>query len=114
MRGCRRSLESVAMTIVATSQANQAIQLAEEGQASPEESRQIHKALAELPAVEVKSIEDTPRRIALVPHATLVGWISEKEVLIVEDHVLVGYNVGTGARRKSSIRVDDAGRVFLR
>jgi hypothetical protein len=107
-------LGSVAMTIVATSQANQAIQLAEEGQASPEESRQIHKALAELPAVEVKSIEDTPRRIALVPHATLVGWISEKEVLIVEDHVLVGYNVGTGARRKSSVRVEDAGRVFLR
>jgi hypothetical protein len=64
---------SVAMTIVATSAPNQPIQLAEQGQASPEESKQIRKALADLPAVEVKSIEDAPRRIAFVPHATLVG-----------------------------------------
>jgi len=26
----------------------------------------------------------------------------------------VVYNVGTGARRKSSVRVEDVGRVFLR
>ena len=107
-------LGSVAMTIVATAQANQAIQLAEEGQASPEESKQIHRALAELPAVEVKTVEDPPRRVAFVPHALLVGWISENEVLMVEDRVLVAYNVGTGTRRKSNIRVEDAGRVFLR
>jgi len=104
----------VAMTIAATAQANKPIQLAEEGQANPEESKQIRKALSDLPAVEVKSVEDTSRRIALVPHATLVGWISEKEILIIEEHVLVVYNVGTGARRKSSVRVEDAGRVFLR
>jgi hypothetical protein len=107
-------LGRVAMTIVATSTANQPIQLAEQGQASPEESKQIRKALAELPAVEVKSIEDAPRRIAFVPHATLVGWISEKELLIVEDHLLVAYNVSTGARRRSSVRVNDVARVFLR
>ena len=107
-------LGSVAMTIVATTTANQPIQLTEQGQASPEESKQIRKALAELPAVEVKSIEDSPRRIALVPHATLVGWISEKELLVVEDHLLVAYNVSTGARRKSSVKVEDAARVFLR
>ncbi len=104
----------VAMTISATATANQTIQLAEQGQANPEESKAIRKALAELPAVEVKSVEDSPRRMAYVPHATLVGWISEKEVLIVEDHVLVAYNVATGARRKSTVRVEDAGRVFLR
>jgi hypothetical protein len=104
----------VAMTIVSTAQANKPIQLAQEGQANPEESQRIRKALAELPAVEVKSMEDTPRRVAYVPHATLVGWMSAKEILIVEDHVLVVYNVGTGARRKSSLRVEDVGRVFLR
>lgn len=104
----------VAMTIGATAEANKPIQLAEQGQANPEESKQIRKALAELPAVEVKSMEDPPKRVALVPHAGLVGWISEKEILIVEDHVLVVYSVGTGARRKSGVRVEDAGRVFLR
>ena len=104
----------VAVTITATAQANQAIQLSDQGQANPEESKQIRKALADLPAVEVKKMEDTPRRVSFLPHATLVGWISEKEVLIVEGHLLVGYNVETGARRKSSVRVEDAGRVFLR
>jgi len=109
----------VAMTIQATATADQSIQLADQGEANPEESRQIRKALAELPAVEIKSMDaksmdDSPRRVAFIPHAALVGWISEKEILIVEDHLLMGYNVGTGARRKSSVRVEDAGRVFLR
>lgn len=107
-------LTSVAMTIVSTAKANQPIQLAEEGQANLEESKHIRAALTELPAVEVKSLEDTPKRIAFVPHASLVGWISEKDLLLLEDHVLVIYDIKTGARRKSNIRVDDVARVFLR
>jgi hypothetical protein len=106
-------LAYLAMAIVASAQANQPIQMAQEGQANPEESQRIRKALADLPAVEVKSV-DTPHRVAYVPHATLVGWLGEKELLLVEDHLLVTYNVATGARRKSSVRVEDAGRVFLR
>src|SRR5438270_1029226 len=107
-------LGSVAMTIVSTAEVNKPIQLADEGQANPEESQRIRKALPDLPAVEVKSVEDAPRRIAFLPHGTRVGWMSDKEILIVEDHLLMVYNVGTGARRKSSVRVEDAGRVFLR
>jgi hypothetical protein len=107
-------LDSVAFTIVATSAANKPIQLADEGQANPEESERIRKALLELSAVEVKTTEDAPRRLAFLPHAALVGWISDKEILIVEQHLLVGYNVATGARRKSAIRVEDAAHVFLR
>jgi hypothetical protein len=107
-------LGAVAMTIASTAEPNKPMQLAEDGQANPEESQRIRKAMTELPAVEVKSMEDAPRRVAFVPHAVLVGWISEKEILIVEDHLLVAYNVATGARRKSSVRVEDAARVFLR
>lgn len=107
-------LESVAITILSTAQANKPIQLAQDGQANPEESQRIRKGLAELPAVEVLSLQDAPRRLAFVPHAVLVGWLGEKEILIVEDHLLVVYNVATGARRKSSLRLEDAGRVFLR
>jgi hypothetical protein len=106
--------ESVAMTVVSTAQPNKPIQLAEQGDANPEESQQTRKALTELPAVEVKGLEDSSRRVTRVPHATLVGWISEKELLIVEDRMLVIYNVATGARRKTSVRVEDAGQVFLR
>jgi len=107
-------LSSVASTIVATSQPNKPIQLAEQGQANPEESQRIRKALLDLPAVEVKSVEESPRRVAFLPHAMLVGWISPKEILIIEGQLLTAYNVATGARRKSNIRVDDAAHVFLR
>jgi hypothetical protein len=104
----------VATTITATAKANQPIQLAEDGQANPEESKQIRKALAELPAVEVTNAGEIPGRVAFLPHASLVGWISEKEMLIVEDHFLVVYDVGKAARRKTTVRVDDPARVFLR
>ncbi len=107
-------LASVALTIVATARPNTPIQLAEQGQANPEESQRIRKALLDLPAVEVKTVEDSPRQIVFLPHARLVGWISDKEILIVEDHLLVEYNVATGARRKSTVRVQDAEHVFLR
>jgi len=106
--------DSVAMTIVATAQANQPIQLAEQGQANPEESQQIRKALTQLPAVEIKSLGDAPRRIAFLPHSTAIGWLSDKELLIIENQLLVAYNVSAGTRRKSTIHVDDAARVFLR
>ncbi|HKF03463.1 MAG TPA: hypothetical protein VKB49_14190 [Candidatus Sulfotelmatobacter sp.] len=104
----------IAMTVTATAQANKPIQLAEQGQANPEESQKIRKALTELPAVVVKSIEEPPKQIAFVPHATLVGWINDREILIVEDHLLAVYNVASGARKKSSVRVEDAAHVFLR
>jgi hypothetical protein len=107
-------LGAVAMTLVSTAETNKPIQLAEQGQASLEETQRIHKALEELPAVEVKNLEDSPKRIAYLPHATLVGWISDEEILVVEAHLLVAYNVSTGVRRKSAIRVEDAAHVFLR
>ncbi|MGA2021121.1 MAG: hypothetical protein ABSH02_11075 [Candidatus Sulfotelmatobacter sp.] len=107
-------LGSVALAIVATAKPNTPIQLADEGQANPEESQRIRKALLDLPAVEVKSVEDSPRQLAFLPHATLVGWISDKEILIVEDHVLVAYNIASGSRRKSNVHVEDFEHVFLR
>lgn len=107
-------LSHVAMTIVATAGPNEAIQLAADGQASPEELQSIRKALAELPAVEVQSVEDPPKRSAFLQHAELVGWLSEKELLIIEDHMLATYDVVTGARHKSDVRVDDVANVYLR
>lgn len=104
----------VAMTVTATAGPNQAIQESEDGQANPEESKQIHKALLDLPAVLVKTVDDPPRQIALVPHASVVGWMNDKELLIVEDRLLVVYNVASGARHKSTVRVEKDARVFLR
>jgi hypothetical protein len=110
-------LDAVALTIAATAEANKPIQLAKDGQADPEESQRIRKALLELPAVEVKSVEDisnSSQRIVFLPHATLIGWINDKEILIIEEHLLVEYNLAKGTRRKSNIRAEDAANVFLR
>jgi hypothetical protein len=107
-------LAAVAFTIVATAKPNTPIQLAEQGQPNPEESQRIRKALLELPAVEIKSVEEPPQRIAFLPHATLAGWINDKEILVVEDHLLVVYSVASGIRRKSNIHVEDFEHVFLR
>jgi hypothetical protein len=59
-------------------------------------------------------VVEPANQVAFVPHATLVGWISDKELLILEDHMLVVYDVGSGARRKSTVKVDDVAQVFLR
>lgn len=111
-------LSAVALTIAATSKPNQPIQLAEQGQGDPQESERIRKALLELPAVEIKSVNanptELPTRIEFLPHATLVGWLTDKELLIVEDHLLVAYNLATKTRRKTDIRVEDPDHVFLR
>jgi hypothetical protein len=112
-------LGSVALTINSTSKPNTPIQLAEQGQASPEESQRIRKALTELPAAEVKSFdlrggEGAPRRVAFLPHAALVGWINDNEILIVENHLLVVYNIANGSRRKSTITAEDYEHVVLR
>lgn len=104
----------VAMTVTATAQSGKPIQLSDQGEGSPEESQGIRKALTALPAVAVKTIEDPAKQVAFVPHAALVDWINDNELLIVEDHLLVVYNVATKTRHKSTIRVEDAQHVFLR
>jgi hypothetical protein len=112
--GLAPSLRSVAMTITATSAANRPIQLSKDGQANPEESQAIRKALAELPLIELKTLEDPPRSLARIPHATLIGWLSEDDILLLEDHLLTTYNLQTRSRRKSTVRVVDSAHVFLR
>lgn len=111
-------LSAVALTIAATAVPNKPIQLAQQGQADPTESERIRKSLLDLPAVEIMSLDtksgEAPRRMDFLPHAALVGWITDKEILLVEEHALVVYNVASKSRRKTSIRVEDAEHVFLR
>jgi hypothetical protein len=104
----------VAMTIEASAKSSAPIQLSEQGQANPAESLSIRKALADMPAVEVVSAADASKRSAYLPHSYFVGWISEKEMLLVENHVLVAYNIAAGTRRRSTIKVGDPAFVFVR
>lgn len=107
-------MASVAMTIDASAKSSAPIQLSEQGEANPAESQRIRKALTDLPAVAVVSAIDPSKRSAFLPHAVLVGWLNEKEILIVENHLLVAYGVATGTRRKSTIKIDDPSYAFVR
>jgi hypothetical protein len=104
----------VALTIEASAKSSAPIQLSEQGQANPAESLSIRKALADMPAVEVLNAADPSKRLAYLPHTYLVGWISEKEILLVENHLLVAYNIASGTRRRSTIKVEDPSFVFVR
>jgi hypothetical protein len=104
----------VAMTIEASAKSSAPIQLSEQGQANPAESLRIRKALTDLPVVEVVSAVDPSKRSAYLPHAFLIGWLNAKEILIVENHVLVAYNVSAGTRRRTTIKVTDPSFVFIR
>lgn len=107
-------LAHVAMTIEASAKSSAPIQLSEQGQANPAESLKIRKALGELPVVQVVSAVDPGTHPVSLPHAYLVGWLSDKEILLVENHLLVAYNIASGTRRKSTIKVEDPALVFVR
>ena len=104
----------VATTIAASAKSNAPIQLSEQGQANPAESARIRKALGDLPAVQVVSATDPEKRSAYLPRASLVGWLSDQEILIVENHLLVAFNIVSGARRRSTIKVADPAFAFVR
>jgi hypothetical protein len=105
---------SVAMTIQASAKPGATIQLSEQGQANPAESQRVRKALTDLPAVQIMSATEHGKRLAFLPHASLVGWLSDKEVLLVENQAVVAYNVTTGARRRSEIKVTNPAFVIVR
>lgn len=108
------NLKLVAMTIAATAQPESDIRLSSTGKDNAAELAGIRQGLIELPATEIVSAADPPRRIALVPHAVLVGWLNDTEILIVADQALATYNLSSGMLKKTDVKVKDAYHVYLR
>ncbi len=104
----------VAMTIATSFQSGMEIRLSDGGRADVKELARIRQAIKESPSVEVLKLEDPPKRIALIPHATVAGWINDKEILLVEEHLLVALDIATGVRRKSHVLVPKESLVHLR
>ncbi len=105
---------SVAMTIASTEQPGAEIRLSDQGKPDPGELARIRKSLAGLPAVEALRTDDPAKRIAVLPRATLAGWLSDSEILVVENGLLVALDVGKGTRRTSRIKVENDSLVFVR
>jgi len=103
-----------ALTITATSEPGTQIRLSDSGKSNVAELARIQQALRELPAVEVLRLDDPPKRTDMIPHARLVGWLNDEEILVVENNFLVSCNVMSGRRRKSAIKVARESHAFLR
>jgi hypothetical protein len=81
---------------------------------SPALTDRINQTLVDLPAVEVVTSTDPPKRAAYVPNATLVGWLNQNEIVIVKDSLLVVYDVTADTSRKSNISVGGQAYALLR
>jgi hypothetical protein len=103
-----------ALTITATSEPGSQLRLSDSGKANAAELSRIQQGLQELPAVEVLRLDEPPKRTAMIPHAMLVGWVNDEEILVVENSFLVSFNVISGRRRKSEIKVARESHAFLR
>jgi hypothetical protein len=108
------NLLAVAMTISSSSKNGKDIRLSSEGKPDQAELERILRTFSELPAVEVLVLGNPPRRSAFIPHASLVGWLNDNEILLIEDHMLIAFNPTTGTRRKSPIRIRQAFDAIVR
>jgi hypothetical protein len=104
----------VAMTIMASATPGSSIRLSADGKENPTELAAIQRALADLPAVEVVGAGDPVSRVAFVPHALLIGWLNDNQILVIQDQLLATYDLPTGILKKSGVRVADSNHVFLR
>ena len=59
-------------------------------------------------------MEDPEKPAARISRATLVGWINDREILLVENDQLVAFNIVSSTRRVSRIKVVKPYYVFLR
>ncbi len=104
----------VAYTLTATSPVDGPIAVAAEGKENAAELARIRKALSELPLVEVVALASPRREPAVIRHAALVGWLSDRELLVARDGRLVVCDPRGVTLRETPIRVRTAADAFLR
>lgn len=104
----------VAMTVQASQKATDEIRLSDQGHDNPAALAQIKALLPQMPAVEVVPISGGNKPLATIKGSSLVGWLSDSEILIVENGVLVAFDVGNQTRKTSTIKVEKESYAFLR
>ena len=99
---------------MSTAEAGKEIRLSSSGTENPRELNRIRTAVAELPSIEVLRLSARPRRTAVIRRAVLLGWLSDRELLIAHDGRLAVYDLQTGRSTDTPIRVRTAADAFLR
>ena len=110
----RLAAGKLAYTIAATARPGAEIRVSADGKENPAELARIRKAIAALPAVEVMEPGSAVRPLVVIPHAALVGWLSETDLLVAQDGRLAVYDVRGTKRKDTTIRLRSAADAFLR
>jgi hypothetical protein len=104
----------LAYTIVATARGAGEIRLSSEGREDPTELARLQVALGSLPAVEVVRLHGVARPAAVIRRAELVGWLSDRELLVAQEGQLVIFTADGVRQRETAIRVRGAADAFVR
>jgi hypothetical protein len=104
----------VAVTIVSTAKPGEEIRLADSGKENPMELDRMRKSLETMPVTEVISLTNPPKSLLSFPHSEFAGWLSNHELLMVENGVLTAVDTAGGARASSPVKVGDFSAVYVR
>jgi hypothetical protein len=105
---------NVAVTIVSTARAGEDIRLADSGKDNPVELGHVRKSLGTMPVTEVISLTNPSKPLFSLPHSEFAGWLSNHELLVVENGLLTLVDMTGGAHKSSPISVHDHTVVYVR
>jgi hypothetical protein len=105
---------TVAYTLASTAPAGGEIRLSSSGTHDSAGLARLRTALPGLPAVEILELGSPSRPPAVIPRAGLVGWLTDRELLVAREGVLTVCDRGGNIGRTASIRVRSAADAFLR
>lgn len=104
----------IAYTITASQKPDDEIRLSSDGKDNTAELARVKATIAAVPIVEIVNAADPARVLATIPRAELVGWLSDSELLVVQDGRLATYAANGKKGRQSSVEARSAASVFLR
>jgi hypothetical protein len=89
------------------------IRLSSDGKTNNAALTRIRAAAAQLPLTEIVDLGAPSRAVASIPHAKVIGWLNDRELLVVESGLLAVYDAGGRKIRTTTVAVKDA-VAFLR
>jgi len=89
------------------------IRLSSDGKDNPAALKRIRAVSGELPITEIIDLSDPSNAIATIPHVKVIGWLNDRELLVIDDGLLAVYDPRGKKSRATTVRVTGAG-AFLR
>jgi hypothetical protein len=89
------------------------IRLSADGKANPAALARIRSAIAEMPTTEIIQLGAPPKTVGTIRKAHAIGWLNDRELLVVDDGVVAIYDARGTKLRTTTIHVSGAA-AFLR